>query len=85
MISSQTLDLLTVEDLAARFQVRKRRIYDLVRDGGLPHLRVGRTLRFRPREVDRWLAARTQAVPLPGAAAQRRPDLPPYDWSRAAS
>ena len=78
-------DLLTVEDLAARFQVRKRKVYDLVRDAGLPHLRVGRALRFRARDVDRWLTARTGVEPIPGAAAQRHPDLPAYDWSKSAS
>lgn len=80
MSAQANLALLTVEDLAAWFQVRKRKVYDLVRDDGLPSLRMGRFLRFRHADVDRWLAARTASVPVPGTAPKPR-DLPAYDWS----
>ena len=79
-----TLLLLTVEDLAAEFQVRKRTIYDLVRDAGLPHLRLGRALRFRPAAISAWLAARNSGTPTPGGSSAP-PKLPPYDWSSPRS
>lgn len=73
--------LLTVKELAELFQVRPRKVYDLVRDEGLPHVRLGRALRFDPGTIRRWVDARTGSVPTPGAASRTRP-LPPGDWSR---
>jgi excisionase family DNA binding protein len=68
MSAQANLALLTVEDLAVWFRVRKRKVYDLVRNDGLPFLRMGRFLRFRRADVDLWLSARTASVPVPGAS-----------------
>ena len=65
MPSPATVTLLTVEDLAAHFKVKKRKIYQLVRDEGLPHVRMGRALRFDPAEVVRWLTSRREVIPRP--------------------
>lgn len=64
--AAATLTLLTVEDLTAQFKVRKRKVYQLVRDEGLPHLRMGRFLRFNPAQVTRWLSTQSEIVPRPG-------------------
>jgi len=79
---TSTLDLLTVEDLAQLFKVRKRKVYDLVRDAGLPHLRIGRSLRFRCEDVRDWLEGTVESGPAGGAAPQAAPAPPPYDWSK---
>jgi excisionase family DNA binding protein len=77
----QTIELLTLQNVADLFQVRPRKVRDLVHDNGLPHLRVGRQFRFRRKDVDRWLAERTEAVPRPGAAKSTS-EAQPYDWSK---
>ena len=81
MQTPRIIELLTVRDLADLFQVRTRKILDLVRDDGLPHVRVGRAYRFRRADVDRWLADRTEAIPRLGAS-QRRAEVPNYDWAK---
>ncbi len=75
-----SIDLLSVSDLATLFQVRKRKVYDLVRDAGLPHVRIGRVLRFRGQDVDAWLRAQTVDVPRAGRAQRTHP-LSTFDWS----
>ena len=77
----QTIELLTLQNVADLFQVRPRKVRDLVHDHGLPHVRVGRAFRFRRGDVDRWLAERTQAVPRPGAT-RSAVEVPSYDWSK---
>ena len=76
-----TIDLLTVQNVADLFQVRTRKVLDLVHNHGLPHVPVGRSYRFRRPDVDRWLEERTRAVPRPGASHPAA-DIPSYDWSK---
>ena len=47
--------LLRAEDVAERLQLRVDHIYKLAREGQIPHLRFGRSLRFRADAIDRWL------------------------------
>lgn len=48
--------LWSVDDLAARLGVPKSTVYYWRRKGaGPPAVRVGKYLRFRPADVDRWL------------------------------
>ena len=46
---------MTAGDLAARWGVRSRHILALARDGGLPHVKLGKYVRFRAESVQRWL------------------------------
>ncbi len=80
LADSDSLKLLTVEEVADLFQVRVRKVYDLIREG-LPHLKVGRFFRFRPADLRRWQESRTAAVPTPGTATAA-PALVKRDWSR---
>ena len=48
-------ELLTAEELAAWLRITPRTVYRFVRHAQLPHVRVGRGLRFRRVEVDAWL------------------------------
>ena len=47
--------LLNAEDVAAMLGVSRDWIYGEVRAGRLPHVRLGRTVRFRAETIDRWL------------------------------
>lgn len=46
--------LLTVADVARRWRVREQHVYGLVREGGVPCVRIGRYLRFRLQSIERW-------------------------------
>jgi excisionase family DNA binding protein len=48
----------TIDELAERWRVQKRWLYDRTARTGkerIPHYKVGKYLRFKPREVDAWL------------------------------
>ena len=49
--------LLDVADAAALLSVRRSWIYEAVRDGRLPHLKIGRHLRFLRADLERWVVA----------------------------
>lgn len=49
-------EMLTVAEAAARLRISAKKIYRLAALGRIPHLRLGRSLRFRSRELDRWLS-----------------------------
>jgi excisionase family DNA binding protein len=48
--------LLRPAEAAALLSVRTSWIYDAVRAGRLPHLRVGRHIRFTRSDLERWLS-----------------------------
>jgi excisionase family DNA binding protein len=52
--------LLTADDVAELLGMRTDFIYRLAREGRIPHLRFGRTLRFRAEAIERWLEAQEQ-------------------------
>jgi excisionase family DNA binding protein len=80
-LAKAQLTLLNVADLAERFQVGQSKVRQLVRDEGLPHLWLGRHLRFHPEAVARWLVSRVEVTPTLGASQQ--PVIPAFDWSQA--
>jgi excisionase family DNA binding protein len=47
--------LLTAEEVAERLRVTKCWIYAEVRAGRLPHVRLGRYVRFRVGAIDSWI------------------------------
>lgn len=53
--------LMTIDELAALWQVPRSWIYQRTHRGAsdpLPHVKVGRLLRFRPDDVEKWLSDR---------------------------
>lgn len=48
--------LLRVPEVADRLGVTPSRLYDLVRTGALPVVRIGRQLRVHPKQLEEWLA-----------------------------
>ncbi|HUY24512.1 MAG TPA: helix-turn-helix domain-containing protein, partial [Candidatus Saccharimonadales bacterium] len=55
----QTAPVLTVGDLQRVLQIGRRKGYDLVEDGGIPHSRGGNRIRFTPEQVNEYLSSRT--------------------------
>lgn len=53
--------LLTAEDVAELLRLPVSTIYDLARTGRLPHLRIGRALRFSRCDLEVHLAERCRA------------------------
>lgn len=50
---------MTVKDLAEHYQVTRQTIHNWLQHG-LPHVKVGRVLRFDIEEVDRWVQEQSQ-------------------------
>jgi excisionase family DNA binding protein len=49
--------LVTADQVAAELGVSKDWIYAEVRAGRIPHVRLGRNVRFRADSIDQWIAA----------------------------
>jgi len=48
--------LLTPQDVAGILKVKPARVYEAVRDGRLPAIRItGKPIRFRPQDVERFI------------------------------
>lgn len=50
--------LLTIQELSKKINISPSGIYHLVHRTNLPHTKLGRTLRFKFSDVDRWISAR---------------------------
>ena len=48
--------LMSVEDLCDYLQLGKSAIYNLAANGGLPHIKIARKLRFQREAVVEWLS-----------------------------
>jgi excisionase family DNA binding protein len=53
-VDNATGHLLTAGELAERWQVPKRHVYRLTRDGLIPAVRLGRYYRYRLEAIERW-------------------------------
>jgi excisionase family DNA binding protein len=47
--------LLTADEVAAMLHVTKSWVYDQTRQRRMPHVRLGRYVRYRRSAVDRWI------------------------------
>ncbi len=56
--------LLTIDELAEVLSVKKSTIYQWVHLGLIPHIKVGRLLRFKEGNIQKWLTSR-QVEPSP--------------------
>jgi len=50
--------LLTIDELAEVLTVKKSTIYQWVHLGLIPHIKVGRLLRFKEESIQKWLISR---------------------------
>jgi excisionase family DNA binding protein len=48
--------LWTVKDLSEYLQAKTKTIYDWVHRREIPFVKVGRLVRFRPSEIEKWLS-----------------------------
>ena len=53
----------TAEWLEDHVGIPRARAYELARQGILPHVRLGRQVRFVPEQVEAWIADGGQALP----------------------
>ena len=83
--------LMTVEQVAAYLQLNKLTIYKFIRSGNLPAVRLGRSFRVRPSDVDEFLeahkvgrmrAGRPQPVDRPLARGDAMPRTEKRRWER---
>lgn len=51
--------MLDVNQLAAYLNVSPSWIYDRIKDNDIPHTKLGKYLRFRKREIDKWLTTQS--------------------------
>jgi len=59
--AAQNRSLLTPEEVAQYFQVNRQWVYERTSKNEIPHLKVGKYLRFQKQEIDRWAGG--MAVP----------------------
>lgn len=50
--------LLTVDELAKILSVKKSTIYQWVHLGLIPYIKLGRFVRFREKDIQKWLASK---------------------------
>jgi excisionase family DNA binding protein len=59
--AAQKRTLLTPEEVAQHFQVNRQWVYERTSKNEIPHMKVGKYLRFERQEIDRWAGG--MAVP----------------------
>lgn len=63
-------DLIAPEELAAGMRVARVTVYQWVRRGVIPHLKIEALIRFDPAEIREWLEGKRRAArKAPGGAA----------------
>jgi len=65
-------EMMDTREVAAYLRLKERRIYDLVRQRAIPHVRATGKLLFPRAQVDAWIAAKGEA---PVAASRSRPPI----------
>jgi excisionase family DNA binding protein len=57
--------LLNADEAAQLLRVPRSTLYELVRSRGLPHIRIGRSLRFTREDLGQWTAKNAHRRPAP--------------------
>jgi len=55
--------VLTIPEVAAYLKISKSKIYYLVSQKQIPHLKVGRNVRIRESDLQKWLELQIEKVP----------------------
>jgi excisionase family DNA binding protein len=64
--------LLTVLDVAQILQISRSFVYELVAQGHLPAMHIGRSLRFRAGDVQRYISRRSEGRSSAAESAERK-------------
>lgn len=62
---------LTIKDVTKMLQIKPATLYAWVAQGMIPHLKIGRLLRFDPEEIEVWLQDHRRE-PIPEPTPHRR-------------
>jgi excisionase family DNA binding protein len=65
-------DLLTADEVAAMLRMKRAWVYAATRRGALPHVRLGRYVRYRRGAVTAWIESIEQGARTARQAAPRR-------------
>jgi excisionase family DNA binding protein len=86
--SATRAEMMDTREVAAYLRLKERRIYDLVRQRAIPHVRATGKLLFPRAQIDAWLATKGDA---PGRTAPLRPPIvagshdPLLEWAARES
>jgi excisionase family DNA binding protein len=58
--------VLTIPEVARYLKMSKSKIYDLVSKKEIPHLKIGRNVRIRQADLQRWMEAQTAQLNFDG-------------------
>jgi len=50
----EKVNYLTIDELSKYIKIPKSTIYKLTMNKKIPHIKIGKTLRFRQSEIDAW-------------------------------
>lgn len=54
--------LLCAGEVAERLQISPRKLWSLTNAGHIPHVRIGKSVRYDARDLDAWLEAKKQGA-----------------------
>lgn len=54
-MDEQQHEWMKVPEVAEELRIARSRAYELVADGEIPAVKIGRSVRIRRKELDRWL------------------------------
>src|SRR6476620_5000079 len=60
-VATRAPDMIDTRDVAAYLRLKERRIYDLVRQRSIPHVRATGKLLFPRAQIDAWIAGKREA------------------------
>ena len=56
------MELLTPEEVCGILRIKKQRLYEWVHYKRIPHVKVGRFLRFSKEQIEEWLRENTYGI-----------------------
>lgn len=60
--------LLTIKDVMQLTQLSRTKVYELIRDGELPSVRIDKSVRVRTEDLDRWIMRHTDSSNGPASS-----------------
>lgn len=62
--------LLTAREAAQLLAISERTLWQVAKDGGIPVVRIGRSVRYAASDLRDWIERQKRAAPANGAPAQ---------------